>query len=335
MNRHIDMISLVIIWLIFVLYGIGKRKRVQGFSPNDSQVLKGCSAVEIMIGHLGLATRNIFLYPNRKAGILFVGIFMFISGYGVTYNFRHKKGYASSFLKKHLSKIIIPLILVYAIYSVVLFCVVGTDISLIITNFIPLVNWYVWEIILLYIVFYYLYKDGMHSRSNTYMVAILLVFIVVAYLLGFSNPWYGSTLCFGMGILYEQYGEKIDKCIQKRYGFSMLFLAIILVISCGLFFLMGNESFIGNVIGRNMASLSFCMLIILFLKKYQIGNKITRTLGKISYEIFLIHPFVISMFLPIENISEILYVYAVCIVTIVLSLIINQIIEYMFKFLRL
>lgn len=40
-----------------------------------SQAIKGLSALEIMIGHLGIATGFSFLYPNRKAGILFVGIF--------------------------------------------------------------------------------------------------------------------------------------------------------------------------------------------------------------------------------------------------------------------
>lgn len=54
--------------------------------------------IVIMIGHIGLATGSIVLYPNRKAGILFVGIFFMLSGYGLIYSVDNKPEYLKHFL---------------------------------------------------------------------------------------------------------------------------------------------------------------------------------------------------------------------------------------------
>lgn len=73
-------------------------------------------------------------------------------------------------------------------------------------------------------------------------------------------------------------------------GFGCLLAA-----STGAFLLLGNESIIGNPLARNIASLSFCMIVLTVLSKVKIGNQVSYCLGKCSYEIYLIHSFVLSL----------------------------------------
>lgn len=73
------MIIILLLWAALVLYGIGRNK--VGTPPlelNRTIALRGICAIEIMIGHIGLLTGDIFLYPNRKAGIFFVGTFLML-----------------------------------------------------------------------------------------------------------------------------------------------------------------------------------------------------------------------------------------------------------------
>lgn len=62
-------------------------------SVEISTSIKGISAIEIMIGYIGVVAGLWFLYPNRKAGILFVGIFFMLSVYGLMYNYVNKSDY--------------------------------------------------------------------------------------------------------------------------------------------------------------------------------------------------------------------------------------------------
>lgn len=87
-------------------------------SKSTTNALKGISAIEIMIGHLGIATGWMLLYPNRKAGILFVGLFFFISGYGLMFSYLRNKNYLKNFLIKKVVIIIVPAYLVYLLNGV-------------------------------------------------------------------------------------------------------------------------------------------------------------------------------------------------------------------------
>lgn len=67
---------------------------------------------------------------------------------------------------------------------------------------------------------------------------------------------------------------------------------------------------IGLLIARNIASVVFTIILIIFLHWFCLGNKITIWLGKYSYEIFLLHPLFIEILRPwIE--TDIVYAFSV------------------------
>lgn len=107
---------ILISWILLLITGLSYNKGFRPpFAQEQSAALRGICAIEIMIGHIGLITGSMVLYPNRKAGILFVGIFFILSGYGVAYSTDHKVDYLKHFLAGRTVKLLLPLIMVKVI----------------------------------------------------------------------------------------------------------------------------------------------------------------------------------------------------------------------------
>ena len=101
------MILVLIVWILLILVGINHNQQDFLYEMNII-ALRGICAIEIMLGHIGIVTGSIWLYPNRKAGILFVGVFFLLSGYGLMYSIENKKNYLKYFLYRKIQKLILP-----------------------------------------------------------------------------------------------------------------------------------------------------------------------------------------------------------------------------------
>lgn len=294
---------IVLLWILIILWKMKYRAdgQQEPFSKQNTEVLKGICALEIVLGHLGIATESVFLFPNRKAGILFVGIFFALSGYGLAYSVVNKQEYLNGFLLKRLPKILIPAYMIYGIGVVIKALLSSNGLGQLgkLIDFSQIfggINWYIWELALFYIVFYLCAKTGSLKRAHWYILVFSVGFILVAFALGADNPWYGSTLCFWLGIVYFLYQDRFKELLVQRHMVVNLTLCVVIVGGAIVsFFALGTSSFIGNVIGRNLASFFFVICVIILLYRFEIGNAVSIFLGKYSLEIFLIHPIAISI----------------------------------------
>lgn len=211
------------------------------------------------------------------------------------YGLENKEDYLKNFWPKRLGKMI-P---IFAIVVIIDF-IINKEINF--SRATGGAKWYVYELIILYILFYISYRLFKKNQlAIVFLAAIVLAFLFLLF--NFDNPWYGSTLYFPLGMAYYK--------IKERTGNITILKRIILVI--GLFFLTGvtilsfflwDDLFVGVFLCRNIASVSFCFAILLILEKVKIGNKMSLMLGMVSYEIYLIHGIFISIFeknLKIEN----------------------------------
>lgn len=331
---------ILVLWLIMSLGGMSKD--ISGHKPftmDQTLALRGICAVEIMLGHIGLATGSMILYLNRKAGILFVGIFFLLSGYGVAYSADYKEGYLRHFLLVRASKMLLPAYFIKLIMSVielfVLRCLGKPCIGVNLWDFIIGQNWYVWEQLFFYMLYWLAYKFvPKHIEITVSLISV--AFIWIAFVNGMDNPWYGSTLCFALGLYYYKYesgklgeGNIIEHIFHNRGGIYCVFLValfLVLITSVAGFVFLGNSSVLGNPVARNVASVSFCMIVILLLYKFRIGNLISRCLGRCSYEIFLIHPYILVILKEISVESA----WIVGIITVSITIIFSMTIYYLF-----
>ena len=165
-------------------------------------------------------------------------------------------------------------------------------------EFIQKTNWFVFEILFFYILFWFLYKFFSVKTADILLCMATILLIIFGFYFQIANPWYGSSLCFPLGILYAQQERKWDAVLLKHYFMKNF----VLIIGCGiciiLFFILGNDSVVGNPIARNLAAVFFCLWVLSVLQKVSIEYRVLQWLGKISYEIFLLHPFWINI---VEN----------------------------------
>lgn len=299
------MIVILFTWFLLVCYGIKKNNSgVKPFEPTQALALRGICAIEIMMGHIGIETGSRVLYPNRKAGILFVGIFFLLSGYGVAYSTENKKDYLKNFLLNRSIRLLLPAyltkILMISLRTLLLDRRIFTGID--VKQFLFVLNWYVWEQLLFYLIYYLAYKV-MHKHVEIAVGICSVVLIIAAYVSGLDNPWYGSSLCFLLGLCYYKLEKRNIKLTNIRYYTLLGILAVVLIGSVAAFFALGNDNVLGNPVARNIASMSFCMMIVMLLYRFRIGNPISVFLGKCSYEIFLLHPYVLSVLkvVPVES----------------------------------
>ncbi len=236
------MFVIVLLWIVLILIGIKFNKNVSytAFTLDNSMALRGICSIEIMMGHLGIATGSPTLFPNRKAGILFVGVFFALSGYGLMYSLTNKEGYLRSFLPNRIRKILIPAYVVFVV-DIILHSIIKNQSMWNIINlksFFERTNWYVWELLMLYIVFYISIRiDKTGKRFHFIVLAFSIMFVCVTYALKFENPWYGSTLCFWFGIVYFLYRDKFKELFVLRHPvIKIVGCCFVMVISIGLFF---------------------------------------------------------------------------------------------------
>lgn len=111
----------------------------------------------------------------------------------------------------------------------------------------------------MYIAFYITARLDKSLLKNHYILLSGVIFICAAFCLEMDNPWYGSTLCFWLGIFYYIKKEAFLKFFLKHTLLKVLACSILLALACILFFI--QEGILGNLIARNCASMIFVFLV--------------------------------------------------------------------------
>ena len=311
--------------LFFWKIKFNREKSLMPLSMENTIPLRGICAVEIMIGHIGLyLNSNMGLFPFRKAGILPVGVFFFLSAYGLMNRFMATPDYLNNkFLLKRAITILIPAFSIYVFHLIPHIINIGPQAGFSLFNyiyaFLSSMNWFVYEILAFYFLFFLCFKCLKPAGAIVAISFASIFFISIAFMLRIDNPWYGSTLCFPLGLIMRLGKNEILCFLGDKYKVSAVFALSALTISILMFFLLGNESISGNLIGRNVASLSICVLSVLVLLVVRIGNRASNFTGKISYEIFLIHPLIISQSEKLNFHHDIAVYFFVIVSSIVLS----------------
>ena len=103
-------------------------------------------------------------------------------------------------------------------------------------------NWYVWELLMLYIVFHICFKTSRNAKIIFLVILCFsIIFVIAAYVFKLENPWYGSTLCFGFGMFYYLHREQFKEIFVLRNPIiKMAGCCLIMIASICLFFVRGG-----------------------------------------------------------------------------------------------
>lgn len=315
---------------------ISKERSAEEFlSLENTKKLRGATALGIVLHH---CTQLVTNYGSKTSGligalnymgILFTGIFFFLSGYGLYLSYKNKENYLDGFLTKRLTGILIPYffanvicLLVNIIFAEMKYTSIQVLTSL--TGY-TLVNpnaWFVVELIFLYIFFYIAFKKCKSEKTAMRVVAIATaVLIIISLFLGHDRGslgghwfmgewWYNSTIMFVVGMYFAKYINKIVKYMNDNYTrlliFSIGFFAVSMAADyfmlkyCGYY--VETDSYRGNLekfltlIVQTYSVVSFGLLILLINLRVKFGNPILNFISKMSFELYLMHGMVVYFF---------------------------------------
>ena len=205
---------------------------VNPFSKDRTTLLKAVLPWVIILHHLSLRTN--LLGDFNEAGVYVVGLFFFISGYGLE---KKKVGGANNSigqLPKRLSKLLWPLIVPIVLYLVLVICF-GGDVVGKIKN--SLRDWcvilpYTWFILNL-LIFYIVYYGLSHCLRDTkmFLTALAIALLAISVLLMLfdgTSAHYSSNFAFLAGIIYCHIeGNVIKTFATKRSVFILMLIVVI------------------------------------------------------------------------------------------------------------
>ena len=305
---HQTIIFGIVLGIIFILT-FSKKKDYTPLSL--TQELKGFAILAVIFAHIGyaLSLNPQFLFPFSVFAGVGVNLFLFLSGYGLTFSQMNKGNSLVYFYKQRLFKLFIPFWIIVSLlfvlnyfflghiysnqYMIMAFFGIFTSANMYTDINSPL--WY-FSLILFYSLLFPVVFKKRHAWITAF-VLYLIVWVVVQIdpvpLAGVIGLYQVHMLAFPLGILVAWYVHTPRTLIKgkKLYTrYEQFVYPVGLVVLCAL---IGYLALHGNI-GKpayieEITSLfaMFAIILLFILKKRE--SKFLSVFGLFSYEIFLFH----------------------------------------------
>lgn len=288
-------------------------------SKEYSNILKGLMALGIIFNHLSFELNYIYLKPFKYIGVV-IGLFFFISGFGLTISMETKKDYFGKF-KLRILKVLIPFAISFVIYTI--YWIIMNEIKNKTIFSIVKYSWYIYEIILLYLLFYIFYKNFDFKKATIFFTVMLIIILVIMFYLKLSANWYRSSLSFIAGIIIAKYKKQISIFLKRKWLlklFCITFLCFTLLV-IGKFYNLG----LIELFTYNIANILFILAVLIILSKVKkLNNKLFNFLGSISFEIYLYHGLILNAILR-TSWNDIVKIIVIPLLSIIVASLIRQI----------
>lgn len=303
------MMSLVLtaIILLFMAFSFFWRARIvptdnaQFMSKNQTDTLKGLCAMVVVMVHFPVGYQNTLQDSIGSFAYVAVTFFFLFSAYGMQWSLSNKHNYLKHFWRGRLVSLLLPPILINIIFCVVQSLYIGsfqTGTLIYANNYVVVLLEYC---LLFYVVMTYCrlrhvksLKWALFIMSVVILTSSLLLFFLTIYVDGrHGTMWCIERIGLIWGLLLFVSFDNIKKWMGKS-TVTKLFIFAILSVIFGILYIKGykNVFFWGDYLLKISLGLSLVVTILLLVRRLEIGNKITRFLGSISYEIYLSHAWV-------------------------------------------
>lgn len=297
----------VLLFICFLLGFINQNKieHIEWMDRSFTTVIKGFSILTVVWAHTGAKL--------GMGGIQFiagigVALFLICSGYGLEVSY-HKNG-LKHFWKKRFLKVCIPFWVVELMATVIKQNFVFSDFVLNIVFFKSL--WFLRYIVICYIIFYIVSKivNILKFKNNEEIYFLLFIFALwfVIESLFFANPDMPflearQMLSFPLGVIIAKYKDKIVNIIHKLSYTQNIFIVfgvgvigIVFMVVTQLNVIKSQPYIISNALSLlTVLPLAIVILLIGILITRLFRNLFLYECGLVSYEIYLIHIYTLSV----------------------------------------
>lgn len=263
---------------------------LNSFNVVAIEPLKGLLALMVMFCHIVPDVDFGIFKELGNYGAVAVGMFFFISGYGLLKSLLSKDDYLQHFLSKRFSKLLPPILIVTLCFVPLKMVWQGENFTQIVSSLadgktLTPAAWYVYVIILYYLVFYILFKViKRKSYALVVMTLFIIAYIIAVVKLGWGACWYMSSHCFPLGMIYCYYEESIKKLYIGKA--CLLVHTVAMLVLC----YSGVGSYLGWPAWGSLIYYLIPLLVMPLMYTMSFGaSPFLRFTGKISYEIYILH----------------------------------------------
>lgn len=316
------MLYILIILLAFMLYvggTLNHSEKLYEFNLQETLPLRGFLAVSVMLTHLcpHLVEDAPLLKDFGLWGPPSVASFFLLTGYGLSISY-YKKGnaYLHGFFKKRLCRLIWPLLIMTIVYQTYKYYVGNFEFYSMLLEPSPM-TWFIYALVIWYVGFYLSFILG-KSRSQKLLLIWLFSIVYIAITVYYRMAYYYiSILPLPMAICYVYYEKHIKRLILK-YQWTIWFVILFAILIIMGYCIAGQYSI--NLPGWGLPVNILVPWVLVYVTYYLGGwkNSITQFFGKISYEFYIVHGFVVMQLGDLQIGSLTSYGNALLVIVIVL-----------------
>lgn len=312
-------ILLIIIALFLTVIEMISKEKVNDIVFMDCRYtdrLRGIAAVLVVISHVSGLTGTRIATPLGGIG---VAIFLICSGYGM-YNSYIKRG-LEGFWRGKIKRILIPYWIAVALYYAIrfdrsVFNIEGIAKNVLLINPIPYL-WYVQYLMIFNVVFWCFFKIVPERKRILAVLAVSLLF-----LLFIKNDMYAEqSFSFVTGLILGKFfmSNKMGKKKALKTGGAFLAVSVIFLGIKQFPHVRNSFYMIMNVVQMLIKLCGACGILYITCKIGAIWNKAFVSIGKCSYEIYIVHTLLIPCLVDSGvNIMSMLFYLAGCGVGVIL-----------------
>lgn len=309
------MIILLVILIGFCVIGGGKYFQFNEdyISSRITNSIKGILAILILFSHMkGYVTLSDCYYDRWfseiliSIGQLMVAPYLFYSGFGIMESLKTKQSYMKTYPKKRIIKTLVNFDLAVILYIISMSCIgifypainyltcwIGWD-------SVGNSNWFIFDILALYVMFYICYQACQHFIPNDYeerkhkfiMLSIFSLFSFVLWVILFFSKkggwWIDTLLTFSLGTWFSYFRSYFEACMKRPI------LSYILLLSASFIFLLWKYRFGNDTIG--IAACIFCIVLVMLCTKVVFNNRFLQWLGAHAFSIYIIQRLPMNIF---------------------------------------
>ena len=340
-NLIILIVSILLVVSIVVnLKKSNKNKSNIIMSKDSTLTLRGAAIIGILIHHCsqyfdGLGPFQLII---KQSGYALTAVFFLFSGYGCWHSLKKLSGGStSSRLSKTFKWVLNHSLRIWFDFVVVFFINIlifkafnvteGMSVTELLKDFFTIteptwVSWYPKIQIACYIVLAiaFLIKN---EKKELITIVVTFIYILSAYKIGVASMWYSSVICFPIGLIFAKYLSEYS--ISKKTLTSIS--AMSFVVFGLLFFLQINYY---TSILRTISVVFLALFIVSLSGLVEFNSKILKAIGNISFEIYLIHLFLLRI-ADIKDFEPNASIFAIFLLSLLMSYPINKFVELINK----
>lgn len=294
--------------------------------------LRGLFAILVVLGHCSMCfeTEPLALLIIHKANYLWVCFFLYVCGWSLAHNYEYRNNYLEGFIKNKVIKLLMLGVEVEIIGNILrwIFLKESWNIDL---NLLIGWDWYIYECLIIYILYYVAYK---HISSEKMILGFLWItsFLIAVMFWalykwgaweGWTFAYYYSTMSFPLGIS-QHYIFKKSRYTKNSIWIASIMAMIVSIVSL-ICVILPQDSFTGGVVFHNLLGCGFLILFtfMLFLsdvKKIRCIRFLTRYAPNIYFYHFCVIEIVATIYKREEKNIDECFVLIILLITVCLSI---------------